>query len=858
MMLRATTYFQLTLFCCFNLFWVTACDHNREQELAPVATPTIQTQSEPIVSSQNEERLSTTPTSSRDQSILAANPDSTEKKQNSLPTPLSVSSPTTTPIPTETASPSQILQRAQNSYYYGDTVVARTYLSNLLNTEPLDFASEQDVQLLLARTYLTDNLYTNALAVLGVSSNEIRILFLRARAFAALGRYSESIAEYEKILNAHPWTAEVVHAKIAATYLLLGNGSQAAMVYGQAAEATNNIVSQAQLFEVQAQAYIRAKRYESAASVYDEILSIAKNRGYRAEIQYQAGQAYASAGNESAAVERWQSATDEAPENRHAYQALIELVNRNIDFDLYNRGYIDLQASAWLPAINAFQRYLDSVPSTDARAGLAMHGLGLAYLGSDNYSTAVTLFEQLLETYPDCTCIGQVWLDIGRTQAEMGNGVRARRTYRTFARTHPNNELAPEALWRSGFLALTGGNQLEAVADLIALADRFPNSTRATQALYFVGFGAFSEGLTGQAISTYERLRQEYPDYRPDAVGYWLGRGYLSQNEPSKAEQLWQTLVPIYRDTYYGILIAQYLNRSTGLLALANLEGDSIVDSVQLISDSASRLSTDDRSQEFAEHWLSTWITGTSSVARLDQVPNQIKNEPEYRLGMLLLEVDERIEALSLLERVFLRYQNQPIILYPLSLEFEKAGAFRLSLLAMERLLQLSPAAFVEDSPIFLQQRIYPRHFRELVEKEAAANELDPLLIFSLIRQESLFEKKARSYAAAQGLAQIIPDTGKWVADRLSYPNYSNELLYRPYVNIKFGAYYLRWANDFLDDNRTSALVGYNAGPGNSKAWRTQSGPDDAIFVEILSVNEPRIYVKRIVTALYHYHRLYS
>ena len=62
---------------------------------------------------------------------------------------------------------------------------------------------------------------------------------------------------------------------------------------------------------------------------------------------------------------------------------------------------------------------------------------------------------------------------------------------------------------------------------------------------------------------------------------------------------------------------------------------------------------------------------------------------------------------------------------------------------------------------------------------------------------------------------------------------------------------------DYLDDNLVSALVGYNAGPGNSKNWREMSGEDDVNFVEILEMYEPRTYVKAIAANLYHYYRLY-
>ena len=92
----------------------------------------------------------------------------------------------------------------------------------------------------------------------------------------------------------------------------------------------------------------------------------------------------------------------------------------------------------------------------------------------------------------------------------------------------------------------------------------------------------------------------------------------------------------------------------------------------------------------------------------------------------------------------------------------------------------------------------------------------------------------------------------------MGYPNYTNDLVYRPIVNVRFGAYYLDWVREYLDGNLISALVGYNAGPGNSKRWREMSGADDVRFVEILEFSEPRVYVKAIASNLYHYQRLYG
>jgi len=268
------------------------------------------------------------------------------------------------------------------------------------------------------------------------------------------------------------------------------------------------------------------------------------------------------------------------------------------------------------------------------------------------------------------------------------------------------------------------------------------------------------------------------------------------------------------------------------------------------------RLADDDGSQAFAEQWLAEWLQ--VDPATLGHLPPEVAADADLATGRVLLDLDERGDALVALERVYTRHQDDPATLYALSLEFERLDAYRLSLMAMVRLLAYSPAGLVENAPLFLQQRAYPQRFADLITEEAVAHGVDPLVLFSLIRQESLFEEGARSVAAAQGLAQIIPDTGQWVAQQLGYPNYSNALIYRPYINVKFGAYYLDWVRDYLDGNMVSALVGYNAGPGRSEAWRRQIGMDDTVFVEMLSISEPRVYVQAILSNLYHYTRLYG
>jgi soluble lytic murein transglycosylase len=127
-----------------------------------------------------------------------------------------------------------------------------------------------------------------------------------------------------------------------------------------------------------------------------------------------------------------------------------------------------------------------------------------------------------------------------------------------------------------------------------------------------------------------------------------------------------------------------------------------------------------------------------------------------------------------------------------------------------------------------------------------------------LIRQESLFESFARSSAAAQGLSQVIPDTGAYIAQRLDWPGYVNEDLYKPYVGIAFGAFYLDQQLDAFNGDAAVALSAYNAGPGNAARWFGQVTDDIDLYVETVDFSETRQYIERIYTGQAVYRYLYG
>jgi soluble lytic murein transglycosylase len=162
------------------------------------------------------------------------------------------------------------------------------------------------------------------------------------------------------------------------------------------------------------------------------------------------------------------------------------------------------------------------------------------------------------------------------------------------------------------------------------------------------------------------------------------------------------------------------------------------------------------------------------------------------------------------------------------------------------------------NAPKFITHLRYGAHYLDLIEPVTAGYDLDPLLVYALIRQESLFQGQVTSSAYAQGLMQVIPPTGEYIARQLRWPAYDSTDLYRPHVNVAFGAFYLDEQRDIFDGNLYAALVAYNAGPGNTSIWQRLAGDDYDLLVEIIRLKQPQDYVRRIAEHYAIYRHLYA
>ncbi|QXE92358.1 transglycosylase SLT domain-containing protein [Geomonas subterranea] len=146
----------------------------------------------------------------------------------------------------------------------------------------------------------------------------------------------------------------------------------------------------------------------------------------------------------------------------------------------------------------------------------------------------------------------------------------------------------------------------------------------------------------------------------------------------------------------------------------------------------------------------------------------------------------------------------------------------------------------------------YPLAFRDDVARNAAAQAVPESLVYAVMRTESNYFPAALSPVGAVGLMQIMPST----AEAMSKGD--SKRLTSPDLNIKLGTRHLRDLLELYDRNLTLTVAAYNAGSGNVKRWQKAYGdlPQDE-FVESIPFRETREYVKKVVSSMQMYQKLY-
>jgi soluble lytic murein transglycosylase len=153
---------------------------------------------------------------------------------------------------------------------------------------------------------------------------------------------------------------------------------------------------------------------------------------------------------------------------------------------------------------------------------------------------------------------------------------------------------------------------------------------------------------------------------------------------------------------------------------------------------------------------------------------------------------------------------------------------------------------------------MYPRAYRDSVERLCKEHGLDPFLAWAIMRRESAFKPEVSSIADARGLMQLIPPTARSIAKVLKIAAPEPDELYSPEANIGLGTWYLSALMDRFSHPALCAAA-YNAGAAPVVKWALARAelPLD-MWVEEIPYKETRGYVKQVTADYFIYQALYG
>lgn len=744
-----------------------------------------------------------------------------------------------TAVPSPTPPAGQRQQMGQTAFTLQDYKTTIEQFSGLLRQEPgLDEVEQTDALYKLGQAYLAEGQWVDAATIINqllafTDAPPVDANYYLGQAYAAQEAHAPAIAAYSDFLVDAPELGAYIYPLIGQAQMALGETQEAIASYEAALEAPAYRLKEVANRRLLADAHLAAGDTAQAVAEYDRIHDMAETEATRGQMTYLAGAAELLAGNVEAAFERFQMGMDSYPGAYESYLGLVELVKGEVPVDDFQRGLVDYNAAAYAPGVEAFEAYLATNPET-YRADTHRY-LALSYEALGDVTQALAQMAQYAELVPE-----DGLLELAKLQARAGNLDTAVDLYEQVATEYPEAEGAPFAAWWSAALSAQLGETGAAIERFVRLAERYPEHVDAPEALHDAGVLAWDDDDRETAVELWLQAARQYPR---TLYGGAALLNLVRRVAPDEAER-WAEV--------------QTMAENPASVSYHALRASDIVQGIPPFATETPFIIPED--EEVAQAEAEAWLAAQFELdpALVDSAPGPaLAQDSRLLVGRRLLELGMFLEGQRELESLRQAYVGEPLETYQLALLLRDLGLFRNSIAAGVSLLSLAGQHELEV-PKAIGRLSYPVYFADFILPLAQQYGFDPRLQFALVRQESLFESVARSGAAAQGLSQVIPDTGAWIAERLAWPDFENDDLYKPYVGLNFGAYYLAQQLEYFDGDVHAALAAYNAGPGNAARWHALAGSDLDSFVDAVDFPETELYIERIYAGYEIYRQLYD
>jgi soluble lytic murein transglycosylase len=386
-----------------------------------------------------------------------------------------------------------------------------------------------------------------------------------------------------------------------------------------------------------------------------------------------------------------------------------------------------------------------------------------------------------------------------RVSAKLGRDDEASETYYRIYLLYPQSPLAPEALYNAARLYQINSDFERALNLYDLLIRRYPGSEFTEDGAWNLGWIYYRRGMYREALATFSASASSGSSYNSSRAAYWKAKTLEKQGNRGEAFAVYESLSRSTFPSYYSYLA----RKKTGFTP-----------NLRPVSQPSTKVVASNPRRERAELLIELGIF-EDAYLEIERLREESKSDEE------LLSVSEL---------------------------YAKANDFYDSIRIAEG-LGLSQANTLS----------YPRGFSEIVKGYSVKYNVDEFLVYSIIREESRFQKYAVSPSGAIGLMQLIPDTGRSTAKEAGISGYNTDMLYVPRINIELGIAYFKKVLEEFGGNVHLAIASYNAGPYNVASWLLKlSGLDPDEFVEEIPFQETRNYVRRVLRSYGVYKALYD
>jgi len=660
-----------------------------------------------------------------------------------------------------------------------------------------------------------------------------------ARSYFALERYTETTDQLEAYLDAKPAEEDALRARflLGRTYAALGDAKKAQDNLGRYVDKGGPLAAYARLDLAN---LLNAEgRPDKAIDELEKALASDPPATLAPGLFLRLADAYANADEDALALQTYDRLLQEDLADSYGPLTLwgIATVARRLgDAARWEQSLFDLvqQYPASPQALNALE--------TLAAAGIAVSPLsqGIVHYQRGAYDQALAALDGFLAGQPAAADGATAHFYRGAVRESQGLPDEALSEYEASLALDPAGSLAGEAAWSRASLLEALGRTADATTTYGEFWRAYPASGHAAEAAFRSGFLPFRDGDAVAAQAAWSETLAAALDAASVArIHLWLGKAALTLGDSEAATAQFEQARQADPDSFAALRAEAWLTEQG--TASPPVQGE-----VNAGSDSAPDWTA-------VEAWLAvSW--GPEAAAPASPATTQ----PAWLRGRELHLLGLRQEA----EKEFLAALNESAsdewALYRLARSFQDLGLPHLAARAAGRLLARSDVPLAQAPPPLLELA-YPLAYAPLVEAAARENEVSPLVLLALIRQESLYDPRAISVAGALGLTQVIPATAMDIAEKLGRRDFTPPDLLEPSLNIEFGAFYLGEQLRLFDGDLHLALAAYNGGPGNALRWRDDPAViDPDLLTETIDLEETRSYLELVLANYAVYRFLYG